>query len=703
MISVHNETTLRKLLAFFIIISLCVSTLSVFAENSSAKELTLKEIVKKEESVVLIDTYGKDGTPLAQGSGFAVGKGLFVTNYHVLEGASTYTITDSKEKQYEIEGIVKYDADLDLAIIKSKELLNIKPLGTGSKNTMNKGDRIAAIGNPQGMQNSISEGIVSGFRSFEYGAGKKAEVIQITADISQGSSGGPLFDMKGNVIGITTAMSEDGTQKFALAIDHVKPWIQELQAKAFANIRVLNMDKAVDEYWMVMDEELKAVVYKTFQAMEHEDVEAYLSTIHKLNPAYRTIRETYGELFSIYDFDYTVQEISLLEKNTLAAKLEVKYTVKRTSRSKTVLLSVTGNYSLALYNDGWRIYDASEYYQTAPGSDWPGEDYPAPPDTPYEPGAPVPEDVFEEIMKEAPLSFSVKESVIHPTKPVIYVCDQFHSKVVSYNYMTKAVIEKSFSLTPASITFAGGEVYVALLKHGYNPNLEDGMQEGAIAILNENTLAVKEQFDINTDPFDIVVGRDGYIYIPSGSGQFSRLKSYSRNTKKEVSSIEIYAQSYAELHPIIDKVFTIDTSLSPVDIRAYNFKNGVFTDQRGMDSPYHGDYPMGTGFAISPDGKYIFTRGGTIFSCALNPFEVMTYHDKLYKGFYDIAFDLGNDRFFTGINGGTIYEYEYSTLKGTNTYQVQGEIVDLYYRDNRLIAFTRVNDRYYAETVALDK
>jgi S-layer homology domain/Trypsin-like peptidase domain len=92
---------------------------------SKDNELTIKEIAALEKSVVLINTYDKSGVAFAQGSGFCIAPGLFLTNYHVLEGASSYKINDNAGKEYEVQGIVKYDADLDLAIIKTKVLIGM--------------------------------------------------------------------------------------------------------------------------------------------------------------------------------------------------------------------------------------------------------------------------------------------------------------------------------------------------------------------------------------------------------------------------------------------------------------------------------------------------------------------------------------------------------------------------------------------------
>lgn len=179
-------------------------------------------------------------------------------------------------------------------------------------------------------------------------------------------------------------------------------------------------------------------------------------------------------------------------------------------------------------------------------------------------------------MRGTRLDFQVKDSIMHPTKPVIYFSDMHGKKVYAYDYVTKTVTEAAFTLTPESIAFANDEIYVALLKGNHSPYWFDETHKGAIAILDSSTLKMKEQFDIAIDPYDIVVGRDGYIYVPSGSGQWTNIKSYSRQSKQEVASSNIRNASIAELHPTVDKIYTITTDISPRDISAYNISEGKF-------------------------------------------------------------------------------------------------------------------------------
>ncbi len=672
----------------------------ILALPSKDKELTPEEIAAFGKSVVMVQTYDEAGEPVSRGSAFAVAKGLFLTNYYVLEGADRYSITDSSGKTHEIQGIAKYDPDLGLAIIKAKEPLDLAPLNAGTKNNVEKADGIAVIDGLNGQQNTISRGIVSGIRSFEYGAKGRMDILQITAPLTENSFGGALLDRKGKVIGVVSSMSEDGNLKFAVAIDHAMDWIRELQGETFEDIEVLDMRKITAGYLDVSDEGIKALIYKAFRAMEERDIYAYMSTVDPLSPLYKQTQEEMGKVLALHNFDFDILELDVVEKDFGSAEVDVVYTIRRVGMQEADSLRIYGQYSLLKYNGQWRIYLSSELlqqyskeirYDTGIGGITKEEALWA----------------YEETTGNQPpavningtaLRFEVTDSVLHPAKPVIYFSDMQARKVYSYNYATGQTKETGFSLPPESIAFAGDELYVALLKGEHSPYGSGNGQEGAIAVIDSETLQIKAQVDVAIDPFDIVPGRDGYIYVTSGSGTHTQLKSYSRETLKEVSSTGINGESYAALHPTRDIIYTTNNT-SPMDIIRYNISLGKFTDPvypGGLDSPYQGNYDIGRKFIFSPDGNYLISSAGTIFSTGSGNFG---YHSAIGREFTDIAFSSDSKRFFTGVKGGLIYEYTYPDLKPANTYKVQGEIVRLFCRDSRVLAVTKAGGRYYLETV----
>lgn len=253
------------------------------------------------------------------------------------------------------------------------------------------------------------------------------------------------------------------------------------------------------------------------------------------------------------------------------------------------------------------------------------------------------------------LPYYVTDAVMDPEKPVIYMTSKGTKTVYAFNYTTGQTSTVQVDLPPESIDIGRGAndsnvVYVSLLKGSHDSMWMEKDQQGAVAVIDKNTFTLKDKFDVNIDPFDIVAGTDGYIYIPSGSGQWTEIQSYDPATKRMVQAASIRQQSYAKLAPLGNKIYTIDTDVSPRDFNAFNILNGQFTDPLypgGYDSPYHGDYPLSTYFDIDPTGSYLFNGSGNIFMTSADQGRDMVYAGKLDAGFSGITFDNDLARVYT--------------------------------------------------------
>ncbi len=182
------------------------------------KQLTTGDIAKFIDRVVYIEAKTEEGTSV--GTGFIISSdGKIATNYHVIDKATSGTVTLSNSAIYNIDYVLGYSkpkdfGDKDLAIIKINAT-NLPVCALGDSDKVQVGDKVVTIGNPLGIQNVVSEGIVS--KIWETG------LIQITAPISPGNSGGPLFNMSGEVVGINTFQSTVGQNlNFALPINWLK-------------------------------------------------------------------------------------------------------------------------------------------------------------------------------------------------------------------------------------------------------------------------------------------------------------------------------------------------------------------------------------------------------------------------------------------------------------------------------------------------
>jgi serine protease Do len=143
----------------------------------------------------------------AQGSGFVIdGKeGLIVTNNHVIDGADEIVINFNDGSKLVVEKILGKDSKTDLALLKVTPKRQLAQVPFGSSNTLKVGDWVMAIGNPFGLGGSVSVGIISA-KQRDINTGPYDDFLQTDAAINRGNSGGPLFNMDGEVIGVNTAI-----------------------------------------------------------------------------------------------------------------------------------------------------------------------------------------------------------------------------------------------------------------------------------------------------------------------------------------------------------------------------------------------------------------------------------------------------------------------------------------------------------------
>ena len=151
-------------------------------------------------STVSLEMRDRNGAVLSRGSGFFVRSNLIATNYHVIEGAARGTAKlVNRYKAYTIEGFTAVDKTNYLALLKVT-VYGVNPLLLGDSNTVRIGETIYVAGNPIGLEGTVSDGIISGRRD-RY----TKERLQMTAPISPGSSGGPVLNRKGKVIGVSVS------------------------------------------------------------------------------------------------------------------------------------------------------------------------------------------------------------------------------------------------------------------------------------------------------------------------------------------------------------------------------------------------------------------------------------------------------------------------------------------------------------------
>lgn len=199
--------------------TIAVVSLSLLALEFPVYAQEAKIIYQKATpSVLALVMTDRTGQPISLGSGFVVRGDLVATNFHVIRGAASGSakVVGSKAT-YTIQGVVAKDPDRDLAILKISGL-TAPALTLNVKTDPAIGDSVFAIGNPQGLEGTLSQGIVSGIRTVG-----SSSWVQVTAPISPGSSGGPVLNQAGSVIGVAVATLRGGQNlNFAVSSRHVE-------------------------------------------------------------------------------------------------------------------------------------------------------------------------------------------------------------------------------------------------------------------------------------------------------------------------------------------------------------------------------------------------------------------------------------------------------------------------------------------------
>jgi Flp pilus assembly protein TadD len=208
----------------------------LFARQALAQEDLPKLVKKIQPAVVTVIAYDAKGKAKSQGSGFFINQqGHFITNYHVLEGASRVEVKTFQGNRHRVKEVLQEDRGSDLTIavifpgfrpppgppdpsgwepvgesVPIEEKPNQEISGIASLNLSSAlpeiGERVAVVGSPMGLEQTLSEGVVSAIRQTE----EFGKVLQISAPISHGSSGSPVVNMKGEVVGIATFLFKEG-------------------------------------------------------------------------------------------------------------------------------------------------------------------------------------------------------------------------------------------------------------------------------------------------------------------------------------------------------------------------------------------------------------------------------------------------------------------------------------------------------------
>ena len=226
------------------IIAIFFTSMIFHTSFSQDVSLMYNRVIK---SVVTINT----GNSL--GSGFFVSENIIATNYHVVEGSSSATChLLNSNTEYIIEGYVAVDKQADLILLKVKGLnrdaIKVK------KEDVKVGSQVYAIGSPEGMEGTITDGLVSSKRDLN---GKK--LVQISAPISHGSSGGPVVDINGELIGVSVSRHKDGQNlNFAIPVSYLNLLLEYKRIESFP---LVNLNFESNDYYSSTSSDFGEVIF----------------------------------------------------------------------------------------------------------------------------------------------------------------------------------------------------------------------------------------------------------------------------------------------------------------------------------------------------------------------------------------------------------------------------------------------------------
>ena len=319
---------------------------------SLASAQSVPELAKKAlAATVSLEMQDSNGDILGQGSGFFVRPNLIATNFHVIDGAvKGYAKLVNTATPYTIEGVTATDETNDLALLKVTAH-GVTPLPLGDSDAVQIGETVYVAGNPLGFEGTFSDGIISGRReSFT-----KKERLQMTAPISPGSSGGPVLNRKGEVIGVSTslynpifgvnlafAVPSNALTALLRRPQKIKPLSSQTpsvsaetyRARAYGSIQLGNYEKAIRE----LDQALR---------MNPKDAWSY----HNRGIAKRNLGQHYS---AILDYDAAIR-LDSTDANAYYNRGNAK---RRLGRHAAAILDydavirLNPKYALAYYNRG---------------------------------------------------------------------------------------------------------------------------------------------------------------------------------------------------------------------------------------------------------------------------------------------------------------------------------------------------------------
>ncbi|HLR01963.1 MAG TPA: S1C family serine protease [Virgibacillus sp.] len=328
--------------------------------KTKTDELDLKAIIHNtEKNVMLIE--GENDQETITGSGFLYNEmGDIITNAHVVEDADIIYVRTANAQVYP-GAVIGVGDDTDIAVVRVPQLAgnSYLPIENGEKAEI--GDEIIALGSPHGFQNTVTLGIISGTeRNFSVEGFDYENAYQISAQITHGNSGGPLINQStGNVVGINSVGTEDGTIGFSIPIQDVssqiEQWSNETQNDDLEFGNPDNIAGDSDEEQLTEDASY-LIDYFFENIMIRDYIGAYtlFGSEKQSGLSYTDFRETYIHTVDLEYSDLVEEEA---EENRIKIKTDVTVETKSPDKEKTKKKNYTYVFTVGYENDQLRIMD----------------------------------------------------------------------------------------------------------------------------------------------------------------------------------------------------------------------------------------------------------------------------------------------------------------------------------------------------------
>lgn len=287
------------------------------------------------------------------------------------------------------------------------------------------------------------------------------------------------------------------------------------------------------------------------------------------------------------------------------------------------------------------------------------------------------------------LQFNVTAKITDVPRQKLYVTDKSAKRLYVVDIAdgeTKKYFEFEFMPERMTLSPDGKLLYVALLTQEHSSYWWSEEQNGYIAVFDLEKQSQVNLFEIQTDPYDLVINDQNKLIVSSGSGQWTNIYAFDAENGDFLGSSSIYQGARLTLHPSGNYVFAADTNLTPSDFEKFDISGAGITSVG--DSPYHGDFTIGGRVWITPDGNYLISRGGHVFRT-----DNMTYVQTL-EGFEEgdelitaLNFDSQQNLAFIVTDKGEVPYFNLSTWFKAGSIEVENAF-DVIVNDNQVIVLS---------------